>query len=68
MLAGVQNGYPGMINEVLKGIKKDLKVKRINICFTGGDANWILQNTSIKATYFKNLTLMGIGRVLELNS
>ncbi|MBC47265.1 MAG: hypothetical protein CMF30_05490 [Kiritimatiellaceae bacterium] len=68
MYIGTTNGFKGMVLEIINGIKKDLNVRRLKLCATGGNAQWFLKNSNIKMEYMKHLTLLGIGYIYELNN
>lgn len=65
---GTKNGYKGLVKEVLDGIKKELNNGDIKLCATGGSAKWFLDNSKMKMSYIKTLTLLGIGYIYELNN
>jgi len=68
MYIGARNGFKGMVAEIINGIKKDLNIRKIKICATGGSAQWFLKNSDVKIEYIKHLTLLGIGYIYELNN
>jgi len=67
MRIGAERGYRGMVREILLDIKKDLGIRSLSVCATGGHASWVLSKSDIKMHHMKNLTLLGIGRIADLN-
>ena len=54
-----------MVREILLDIKKDLGIRSLSVCATGGHASWVLSKSDIKMHHMKNLTLLGIGRIAD---
>ena len=67
MRIGAERGYRGMVREILLDIKKDLGIRSLSVCATGGYASWVLSKSDIEMHHMKNLTLLGIGRIADLN-
>ncbi|RKX44007.1 MAG: type III pantothenate kinase [Verrucomicrobia bacterium] len=67
MQIGARLGYRGMVREILQSLEKELGVKNLPICCTGGYAGWIFKDWDITATIDPNLTLKGLGIIGELN-
>jgi len=68
MRIGAERGYRGMVREVLGEIKAELGVRRLRVCATGGHAEWVLRESGIEMRVEKQLTLLGIGRIAQLNT
>jgi hypothetical protein len=56
-----------MVREVLGEIKAELGVRRLHVCATGGHAAWVLRESGLEMRVEKQLTLLGIGRIAQLN-
>jgi len=67
MQIGARLGYRGMVREVLQSLEKELGVKKLPVCCTGGYAGWIFKDWDVEATIDPNLTLKGLGIIGELN-
>jgi len=65
MRIGAQIGYKGMIREMLDSVKKELRVKEIQVIGTGGYAKWVLPEMNKKIPLEPDLTLKGLGIVYE---
>ena len=68
MRIGAERGYRGMVREVLDEIKAELGVQRLSVCATGGHAAWVLKEAGIEMRLEKYLTLLGLGRIADLNA
>ena len=67
MQIGARLGYRGMVREILRSLEKELGVKNLPVCCTGGYAGWIFKDWDITAIVDPNLTLKGLGIIGELN-
>lgn len=67
MRIGARLGYRGMVREVLAALQKELGVRKLNVCATGGFAEWVLKDWDMEIPVDKNLTLKGLGFIGELN-
>jgi type III pantothenate kinase len=67
MRIGAERGYRGMVREVLGEIKAELGVRRLSVCATGGHAAWVLKEAGMEMRLEKHLTLLGLGRIADLN-
>ena len=67
MQIGARLGYRGMVREILLSLEKDLGVKELPVCCTGGYAGWIFKGWDVAATIDPKLTLRGNGFIGELN-
>jgi type III pantothenate kinase len=67
MQIGAQLGYRGMVREILYSLEKDLGVKKLPVCCTGGYAGWIFKDWDVEAVIDPKLTLKGLGFIGELN-
>lgn len=67
--SGILNGLIGSINHLVRGIKAQLKVKKIKIILTGGDADMIpvKQINEKDIVVDKNFTLKGFKIIYDLN-
>jgi type III pantothenate kinase len=67
--SGILNGLIGSINHLVRGIKAQLKVKKIKVILTGGDADMIPVKQLIEKniTVDKNFTLKGFKVIYDLN-
>lgn len=68
MCVGGSIGYRGMVRELITEIKRDLGVKRLTIVATGGYSEWVLKGLQLPIEYWPDLTLIGLGRIYELNA
>ncbi|HRU39158.1 MAG TPA: type III pantothenate kinase [Candidatus Goldiibacteriota bacterium] len=68
--SGLLNGLTGAINHLIKGIKSEIKAKKIKVIMTGGDADMIpVEEISEKDVVIdKNFTLRGFKLIYDLNS
>ena len=60
--------YRGMVREVLGEIKAELGVQQLSVCATGGHAAWVLKEAGMEMRIEKHLTLLGLGRIADLNA
>ena len=67
MQIGARLGYRGMVREIIQSLEKELGVKNLPVCCTGGYAAWIFNDWDIVATIDPKLTLKGLGFIGELN-
>lgn len=67
MQIGARIGYRGMVREILQSVRKDLGVRKLPVCCTGGYAGWIFKGWDVEAEIDPNLTLKGLGIIAELN-
>lgn len=67
--SGILNGLIGAINHLTAGIKSQLKVKKIKLILTGGDADMIplKQIREKDVSVDKNFTLKGFRVIYDLN-
>jgi type III pantothenate kinase len=68
MQIGARLGYRGMVREILDNLKKDLGVRKLPVCCTGGYAEWIFKDWDVAAIIDPKLTLKGLGIIGELNA
>lgn len=68
MQIGARLGYRGMVREILHALKKDLGVRKLPVCCTGGYAGWIFRDWDVEAVIDPRLTLRGLGIIAELNA
>jgi type III pantothenate kinase len=68
MRIGGQIGYRGIVRELLTEIKKELGVRRLSVCATGGYAGMVVKDLDQDIPVVEDLTLLGIGRIYELNT
>jgi type III pantothenate kinase len=67
MQIGATVGYRGMVREILAHLAKSAGTGQPHICATGGYAALALKRMSLPCTREPNLTLKGVGRILDLN-
>lgn len=67
MQIGARMGYRGMVREILHALEKELGVKNLPVCCTGGYAGWIFDGWDVAAILDPKLTLKGLGIIGELN-
>ncbi|MCF7848708.1 MAG: type III pantothenate kinase [Kiritimatiellales bacterium] len=67
MQIGARLGYRGMVREILQNLKRDLGVRKLPVCCTGGYAGWIFEGWDVEALIDPKLTLRGLGIIGELN-
>lgn len=67
MCIGAELGYRGMVREILGEIRRELGVRSIHVCATGGHANWALQGSRLRYTHDPDLTLFGLRCIYEAN-
>jgi type III pantothenate kinase len=67
--SGILNGLIGAINHLVRGIKAELKVKKIQVILTGGDADMIPVKQLVEKNIVvdKNFTLKGFKIIYDLN-
>ena len=68
MRIGGQIGYRGIVRELLTEIKRDLGVRKLNVCTTGGYADMVVRDLDQSIPVIPDLTLIGIGKIFELNT
>ncbi|MFC1467890.1 type III pantothenate kinase [Verrucomicrobiota bacterium] len=67
MRIGARLGYRGMVRETLTAIQRDLGVSEMHVVATGGFADWVFKDWDLQVPVNKNLTLLGLGLISELN-
>lgn len=60
LLAGTALGYRGLIESILRGIRKELGVKELPVVATGGNARWVVKNVRGVTMARPHLTLEGL--------
>ncbi len=65
---GATVGYRGILRETVAHLKKVLGVEEINLSATGGYAGWVLDGLDMPFVLEKDLTLIGLSYIFELNS
>ena len=68
MQIGARLGYRGMVREILQALKKELGVKKLPVCCTGGYAGWIFKDWNVDAIIDPDITLKGLGIIGEVNT
>jgi type III pantothenate kinase len=66
MLIGAQTGYRGMVSAIIAGIAR--QIGDFSLCATGGYAEWVLHDWPGTCHIVPELTLIGVGRIYELNA
>lgn len=67
MRIGAHIGYRGMVREIVDHLVKGLPSESVHLCATGGFAGWVLKDAGMPFHVEPNLTLIGLGRIFELN-
>jgi type III pantothenate kinase len=65
---GATVGYRGILRETVAHLKKVLDVDEINLAATGGYAGWVLDGLDMPFVLEKDLTLIGLSYIFELNN
>lgn len=68
MRIGAKIGYRGIVREIVHHLQAGLGSTDITLCATGGFAKWAIEELDMPFIIDPNLTLYGLGRILELNS
>ncbi|MBN1674112.1 MAG: type III pantothenate kinase [Kiritimatiellae bacterium] len=68
MCIGAKVGYRGIVREIFGHLRQTLGARDIPLCATGGYAAWALRDTDMPIALVPHLTLLGLGRIHELNS
>lgn len=68
MRIGAKIGYAGMVRAIVGHLTRELKLKQVRLCATGGYAKWALGDLDMPFVIDPDLTLFGIGRIFELNA
>ncbi len=68
MQIGARLGYRGMIRVILEALQNELAACPLNVCCTGGYAEWIFKDWDLQAVAEKHLTLKGLGLIAEWNA
>lgn len=66
--SGLVNYTLGMIDRIINHLKNEYTTEIIKIFITGGNAEKIIPFLNVNFVYEKNLVLMGIKRIVNLNS
>ena len=67
MRLGAKWGYRGMVREIFSELKKTIGPGRVRLCATGGHAEQVLRGMQPAVVVNRNLTLIGTGRIFEMN-
>ena len=67
MQAGVIFGFAGLVDNIVKKIKKELKVENIKVVATGGLGEIIAKESTAISLVDRTLTLDGLRMIYELN-
>lgn len=67
MQAGVIFGFAGLVESIIKRIKKELKLEQIKVIATGGLGEIIEKESSCISVLDRTLTLDGLKMIYELN-
>ena len=67
MQAGVIFGFAGLVDNIVKKIKKELKVENIKVIATGGLGEIIAKESTAISLVDRTLTLDGLRMIYELN-
>jgi type III pantothenate kinase len=68
--SGILNGFIGAINHLIKGLKTELKTKKVKVILTGGDCDLIPNDKIAEKDVHadKNFTLKGFNLIYKLNN
>jgi type III pantothenate kinase len=67
MQIGARLGYRGMVRETIAAIRQEMGVPDMQVIATGGFADWVFKDWDMQVPVNKNLTLLGLGLISELN-
>jgi len=67
MRIGAHIGYRGMVREIVAHLVSGMGSEPVALCATGGFAKWVLEGADMAFSVDPNLTLLGLGRIFELN-
>lgn len=67
MQSGLIFGFAGLVENIIKKIKKELKLDQIKVVATGGLGEIIARETSAVSSVDRTLTLDGLKMIYELN-
>jgi type III pantothenate kinase len=67
MQAGARLGYRGMVQEIIREIRKDKRFRKATLCATGGHAAWAVRESSLPFRLESDLMLYGLAKIYELN-
>ena len=67
MQAGVIFGFAGLVDNIIKKIKKELKLEQIKVVATGGLGEIIAKESKLISQVDRTLTLDGLRLIYELN-
>ena len=65
---GATVGYRGILRETVKHLKSVLGTEDIYLVATGGFANWVIKDLDMPFVVEKDLTLIGLSFIFEINS
>ena len=68
MQSGIIFGFAGLVDNILRKIKKELKVEDIKVVATGGLGEIIAKETKLISVIDRTLTLDGLKTIYKLNS
>lgn len=68
MQAGIIFGFAGLVENIIKKIKKELNLREIKVVATGGLGEVLAKEVSSITTYDRKLTLDGLRYIYDLNS
>ena len=67
MQSGVIFGFAGLVDNIVKKIRKELKNDKIKVVATGGLGEMIAKETETVGTVDRTLTLDGLKEIYKLN-
>jgi type III pantothenate kinase len=67
MRIGAQVGYRGMVREIVSHLTAANDLPNVRLCATGGYARWALRGIDLPFAFAPTLTLLGLGRIFNLN-
>lgn len=68
MQLGAQWGYRGMVREIIGELKRSPALRQARVCATGGYAARVVAGLTPRPVIDQGLTLLGVGRIHDLNT
>jgi hypothetical protein len=57
-----------MVREIVNYLEQGMGTADVRLCATGGYARWALEGLDMPFSFDPDLTLLGLGRIGELNA
>lgn len=68
MRLGAKIGYRGIVREIVRYLRQELRMKNARLVATGGYAGWALEGSGMEFTVDPDLTVYGLARIYKLNA